>query len=57
MSPIAVVNGNSWGKFRRRISVRLMPSSSARMSIIRSMAWVASGRPAPRSASVGTVFV
>ena len=38
MSPIAVVNGNSSGKFRRRTSVRLIPSSSARMSIIRSMA-------------------
>jgi hypothetical protein len=57
MRPIAVVNGNSTGKLRLRTSVRLMPSSRARMSIIRSIAWVASGRPAPRRASVGTVFV
>ena len=51
------MNGHSVGKLRLRTSVRLMPSSLARMSIIRSMAYVASGRPAPRSASVGTVFV
>ena len=57
MRPIALVNGNSAGKLRRRTSVRVIPTSFASMSIIRSIACVASGRPAPRRASVGTVFV
>ena len=34
-----------------------MPSSSAAMSMIRSRNAVASGRPAPRYAAVGVVFV
>ena len=51
------MNGNSVGKLTRRISVRDIPSSFAAMSIIRSIANVASGRPAPRRASVGTVWV
>ena len=38
MRPIALVNGNSVGKLRRRTSVRVMPTSLARMSIIRSIA-------------------
>ena len=34
-----------------------MPSSAASWSIITSIMWVASGRPAPRIASVANLFV
>ena len=44
-------------KFLRRNSTRSMPSSAASASIVRSITYVASGRPAPRYASVGVVFV
>ena len=49
-SPATVVNGNScaWIQFLRRSSSGSMPSSTASSSMIRSMAKVASGRPAPR---------
>src|SRR3954453_1030052 len=50
-----VVNGNSsWRiQFLRRISIGSMPTSLASSSIIRSMAYVAPGRPAPREAPAG----
>ena len=44
-------------KFLRRSSSRSIPSSSASWSIIISIWCVASGRPAPRIASVGILFV
>ncbi len=44
-------------KFLRRTSIGSMPSSAANMSIARSIACVASGRPAPRNAEIGVVFV
>ena len=52
-------SGNASGgmKFRLRISTGSMPSSSAAMSMMRSSICVASGRPAPRYAAVGVVFV
>ncbi len=57
MRPEAIVAGNSLMKFFRRSSTRSIPSSSASASIVRSITYVASGRPAPRYASVGVVFV
>ena len=44
-------------KFLRRSSSGSMPSSCASWSITTSIMWVASGRPAPRIASVGNLFV
>ena len=44
-------------KFSRRTSTGSLPSLRASASTARSIAYVASGRPAPRYASVGTVFV
>jgi hypothetical protein len=44
-------------KFMRRISTGSLPTAAASLSIVRSIAYVASGRPAPRYASVGVVFV
>ncbi len=44
-------------KLRLRTSAGSMPSSAANMSIARSIAWHASGRPAPRNAPIGVVFV
>ena len=44
-------------KFLRRTSSGSIPSSAASWSIVTSMRWVASGRPAPRIASVGNLFV
>jgi hypothetical protein len=44
-------------KFLRRISTGSMSSSAASWSMTTSMRWVASGRPAPRIASVGNLFV
>jgi hypothetical protein len=41
----------------RRTSAASMPISAAKMSMARSMAAVASGRPAPRYATVGVVLV
>ena len=44
-------------KFFRRISTGSMPSSAAAWSRTVSIMWVASGRPAPRMASVENLFV
>ena len=44
-------------KLRRRNSAGSRPRSAANRSIARSSSWVASGRPAPRTAAVGVVFV
>ena len=44
-------------KLRRRTSAGSMPISAANMSIARSIACVASGRPAPRNAPIGVVLV
>ena len=59
MSPQTVVNGNSSCliQFFRRTSIGSSPTSMASSSMIRSIAYVASGRPAPRYASVNVVFV
>ena len=54
-----MVNGNSSCliQFRSRSASGSMPRWSASSSIIRSMPNVASGRPAPRYASVGILVV
>ena len=54
-----MVCGNaSFGmKFLRLTSAGSMASSAANVSIARSIACVASGRPAPRKAEIGVVFV
>src|SRR5208337_4312858 len=59
MSPVAVVNGNSVdsGTFFRRTSTGSRPSSLATRSMMRSIMYAASGRPAPRYASVDILFV
>ena len=57
MKPCGSSYGNSVMKFLRRSSSRSMPSSSASASIVSSIMWVASGRPAPRIASVVNLFV
>jgi hypothetical protein len=59
VAPVGVTKGKaSFGtRFRRRTSAGSMPISRAKRSIPRSMAAVASGRPAPRYAAVGHVFV
>ena len=44
-------------KFRRRTSSGSSPSSAASASIVSSIMCVASGRPAPRIASVAHLFV
>jgi hypothetical protein len=44
-------------KFRRRTSIESSSSSAANNSTARSIAWQASGRPAPRNAVIGVVFV
>ena len=44
-------------RFFRRTSAGSRPASSAKRSIARSIACVASGRPAPRYAVIGVVFV
>ena len=44
-------------KFFRRSSSRSIPSSAASWSTHTSIMCVASGRPAPRMASVGILFV
>ena len=44
-------------KFSLRISAGSRPTRRARASIARSIAYVASGRPAPLYASVGVLFV
>jgi hypothetical protein len=49
------VNGGS--RLRRRTSAGSTPISAANRSIARSTAAVASGRPAPRYAPTGVVFV
>ena len=48
---------NGGMKFLRRSSNGSIPSSWASWSIVTSIRWVASGRPAPRIASVGNLFV
>ena len=57
--PIATSAGKSslGMKFFRRSSSASMSSSAASCSIITSIRWVASGRPAPRVASVAILFV
>ena len=59
MTPTATSAGKSslGMKFLRRISIGDIPSSAAACSTIISSRWVASGRPAPRVASVGNLFV
>src|SRR6267378_1700002 len=54
-----VLNGIAEGgmRLRRRSSMGSRPSSRAATSITRSIAYVASGRPAPRYGPVGVVFV
>jgi len=44
-------------KFLRRSSIGSISSSAASWSITTSIKWVASGRPAPRIASVGNLLV
>ena len=44
-------------RLRRRSSTGSIPSSRAATSMTRSIAYVASGRPAPRYGPVGVVFV
>ena len=44
-------------KLRRRTSAGSMSSSAASWSIMTSIQWVISGRPAPRMASVSNLFV
>jgi hypothetical protein len=44
-------------RFLRRTSAGSIPISAAKMSIMRSAAAVASGRPAPRYAVMGVVLV
>ena len=56
-SPDAIAAGKSVMKFLRRNSTGSMSSLRASVSTARSIAYVASGRPAPRYASVGVVFV
>ena len=58
MSSAVVCGKSSAGmKFRRRTSSGSMSSSRATWFIISSIQWVASGRPAPRIASVGNLLV
>ena len=59
MLPVNVLNGNtsSARRLRSRSSIGSMPSSSAAWSTRRSRSAVASGRPAPRYAPIGVVFV
>ena len=49
--------GKDFTKFCRRSSAGSLPISRAAVSIIRSTRYEASGRPAPRYASTGTVLV
>ena len=58
-SATGVWYGNASGgmKLRRRISAGSSPVSSAARSTTRSSRYVASGRPAPRYASTGAVWV
>ncbi len=59
MIPSGVVKGNSSlpMKFLRRSSSGSIPSSPASLSMVSSIQYVASGRPAPRIASVQFLFV
>ena len=56
---MTVVYGKASAGMRltRRTSAGSMPISAAKRSMARSMAAVASGRPAPRYATVGVVLV
>ncbi len=59
MAPVEVEYGN-WSfliRFTRRTSAGSIPISVANRSMARSIAAAASGRPAPRYAVVGVVFV
>ena len=53
------MNGNASApmKLRRRTSAGSSPISAAKVSIARSIACAASGRPAPRNAVVNAVLV
>ena len=55
MFGVASLNGGC--RFFRRSSTGSMPILRAKVSTIRSTTKVASGRPAPRYASVGVAFV
>ena len=57
--PVGVVYGNASAatRFLRRTSAGSMPISTANRSTARSMAAVASGRPAPRYATTLAVVV
>ena len=59
MTPVATAAGKSslGMKFLRRISSGSIPSSWASWSSVTSIICVASGRPAPRMASVGHLLV
>ena len=59
MTPVDVANGKASAemKLRRRTSAGSTPISAAKASTARSIACAASGRPAPRKAVVGVVFV
>ncbi len=50
-------NASAGMKFRRLTSAGSIPSSAANVSIARSITCAASGRPAPRNAPIGVVFV
>ena len=52
-----VASSNGGWKFIRRTSAGSLPICRANASTSRSRTYVASGRPAPRYASVGVVFV
>ena len=56
---MAVVYGNasSGTRLRSRTSTGSSPTAPAKRSIARSTSQAASGRPAPRKATVGVVFV
>ena len=58
-APDAVVTGNASAgmRLRRRTSAGSSPISAANRSIARSIACVASGRPAPRNGPIGVVLV
>ena len=57
VQPSAVRYGNERTRLRRRSSIGSIASSRAAASIVVSIRYVASGRPAPRYGPVGTLFV
>ena len=56
-SGVSYGNSSGWMKFLRRSSSGSMSSSRASLSIVSSIQYVHSGRPAPRMASIGILFV